>query len=75
MQMSNAFPNAFEAEVPVAHAGRQIWIEAAAVVGNGKPNEVAFGASGDADCVGVSVTDGVDREFANDLQKGVCGVV
>lgn len=61
VELSQAFSNALDAEVPLPRAGDGAGVEAAAVVADGEADCAAVVFAGDPEARGVPVVDGVDK--------------
>lgn len=57
----------------VMRSGRRAFIESATVVSDGETDDTIVHFSGDADVLGIAMTDGVGSELADDLDDVVSG--
>ena len=57
----------------VMRSGRRSFIESATIVSDGETDDAIVHFSGDADVLGFAMADGVDGEFADDLDDVVSG--
>ena len=75
VQSRESLGDALKAEVPLGDAGCAVWIEAAAIVANGESERAVRNRARDLDCGGLAVAKGVRRQFADDPEDSVGGVV